>query len=115
HRSNGSNNIIQSASATISGNTASWSAAQDLSATGQGAAIAEIAISSDGTMATAVWNRFDGSNNIVQSASATISGNTASWSAVQDLSVAGQSATGQQITSSSDGTKATAVWSRSNG
>lgn len=102
--------IIQAASATLSGKVASWSSAIDLSAVGGEAAHNQIAISSDGTKATAIWIRSDGSNYIVQTASATISGNSASWSSVTDLSVTGLDGVSPQIALSSDGTKATAVW-----
>ena len=114
-RSDGTNTIVQSASATISAGTATWGAVTDLSATGGDAFEPEIGLSSDGTQATAVWSRYNGTKNIAQSASATISAGTATWSAVTDLSATGQSATYPHIALSSDGTRATAVWSRSNG
>ncbi|MCP4009420.1 MAG: hypothetical protein GY726_07890 [Proteobacteria bacterium] len=116
-RKDGSNWIVQSRSATISGNTATWGAVTtELSASGQDAGDPQIALSSNGTMATAVWYRKDGSNFVVQSRSATISGNTATWGAVTtELSAGGQDAYDPQIALSSDGTKATAVWKRSNG
>ena len=113
-RWDGSNYIVQSRSTTINGNTATWEAVTtDLSASGQNAWIPEISRSSDGTMGTAVWYRFDGSRNIIQSRSATISGNTTTWGAVTtDLSVSGQNAQGAKIALSSDGTRAAAVWFR---
>ena len=92
-----------------------WSAVTDLSAIGQSASVPQIALSSDGTRATVVWYRFNGSNWIVQSASATISAGTASWGAVTDLSAAGRDARIPQVALSSDGTRATAIWLRSNG
>ncbi len=109
-RHDGSSNIVQSTSATISGNTATWGTVTDLSAAGQSALSPQIALSSDGTQATAVWRRWGGSRYIIQSTSATISGNTATWGAVTDLSAAGQHAWNPQITLSSDGTQTTAVW-----
>lgn len=115
YRNNGSNWIIQSATASISGNTANWSAATDLSVEGQDTFTPQLALSSDGTKAAAIWGRSNGSNSIIQSSSAIISGNTASWSSVVDLSASGQNANDPQIALSSDGTKAVAVWSRSNG
>lgn len=107
-----SNFIIQTASATINENVASWSSVTDLSAIGGDAAVPKIALSADGTKATAVWIRHDGSYNIVQAASATISGSVASWSSVSDLSTSGSDSTNPQIALSSDGTKATAIWKR---
>jgi IPTL-CTERM motif len=114
-RFNGSNVIIQSASATITGNTATWASSIDLSVAGQNSTAPQISISSDGTKATAVWDRYNGSNHIIQSASATITGNTATWSIPIDLSGAGRNAIRPQISISSDGTRATAVWERFNG
>jgi alkylated DNA nucleotide flippase Atl1 len=114
-RSNGSVNIIQTASATISGNTATWGAVADLSATGRNADVPQIGLSADGTKATAVWSRFNGSNQIVQTASATVSGNTTTWGTVADLTATGLSANAPQLGLSADGSRATAVWLRSNG
>ncbi len=115
NRSDGVNNIIQSATATINGSTATWSAPQDLSSAGQDASSPRVAISSDGTRAIAVWYRSNGVNDIIQAATATISNNTATWSVVQNLSVVGQSANSPDVEMSEDGTKATVVWTRSNG
>jgi hypothetical protein len=114
-RFNGSNSIVQSASATITGSTATWAAAVDLSASGRNASVPQVTLSADGTKATAVWIRFDGSNNIVQSTSATITGSTATWSAPVDLSAPGQSAAAPQVALSADGTRATAAWARYDG
>ena len=101
--------LVDSAPTSIS-----WSSpANDLSATGQRTASQRIALSADGTKATAIWTRGSStSNQIVQSASATISGNSASWSAPIDLS--GLVTYGAQVSLSSDGTKATAVWREGN-
>jgi len=114
-RLNGINIIIQSASATVSGVSASWGSVADLSATARDAYNPQVGLSSDGTKATAVWYRSNGSNTIIQSASGTVSGGSASWGSVADLSATGQSAFNPQVALSSDGTKATAVWSRSDG
>jgi hypothetical protein len=114
-RSNGSpdfDRIAQSASATISGNTATWSSVTDLSAAGASASENEIALSSDGSKATAVWYRSNGANSIIQSASATISGNTATWSDVNDLSAIGGSAYDPFVELSSDGTVSSVIWYR---
>jgi LPXTG-motif cell wall-anchored protein len=109
----GSNFIVQSASATITGSTATWSTATDLSAPGQNSNDPRVALSADGTKATALWTRFDGSNAIVQSVSATITGSAAAWSSpAVDLSAPGQQANDSQLALSADGTKATAVWTR---
>ena len=112
-RFDGSNDIVQSVSATITGSTATWSTVTNLSAPGQNATGAQVALSADGTKATAIWPRSNGSNRIVQSVSATITGSTATWSTVTDLSAPGQNASFPQVALSADGTKATAVWRRS--
>ena len=70
HRTDGSNTIIQAVAASLSSNVASWVAVTDLSATGQNASFAQIAISSGGLYATSVWQRSNGTNLIVESASA---------------------------------------------
>jgi len=110
YRYNGFDWIVQSASTTISGLTATWGTVKELSAPGGDAYYPQIALSSDGTQAAAVWRRFDGSKFIVQSASATISGATAKWGIATDLSIAGKSAYEPHIDLSSDGTMATIVW-----
>jgi len=116
YRNNGSNDIAQSASATINGNVATWGSVTDLSVSGKDVrGHLEIDLSSDGTKATAVWARYNGTDDIIQSASATISGNTATWGSVSDLSAVGEGASQADIAISLDGTKATAAWYRYNG
>jgi len=106
-RSNGTNFIVQAATRPPGG---SFGAAVDLSATGQSAFDPRIAIAPDGT-ATAVWQRFNGANNIIQAAARPSGG---SFGAPVDLSATGQDAFRPQIEIAPDGT-ATAVWYRSNG
>ena len=72
-------------------------------------------LSADGTKATAIWTSYDGSSTIVQSVSATITGSTATWSTVANLSAPGQYAFGPQVVLSADGTTATAIWSSYDG
>ena len=84
--------------------------ASDVSAPGQDASDPQIATAPDGT-ATAVWYRFDGTNNIIQAATRPPGG---SFGAPVDLSATGQNATNPQIATAPDGA-ATAVWERSNG
>ncbi len=64
-RSNGINRIIQAATRPPGG---SFAAPVDLSAPGQDALLAQIATSPDG-VATAVWQRSNGTNSLIQSAS----------------------------------------------
>jgi hypothetical protein len=106
-RWNGSHNIIQS---STSQNGGAWSAPVDLSATGGDAGDPQVTVSSTG-LVTAVWYRYDGSNNIIQSSTPESGG---AWSTPEDLSATGGSAYEPQVTVSSTGL-VTAVWTRDNG
>ena len=88
----------------------SWSTPIDLSESGRGAYYPDLTMSSDGTRLTAVWQRFNGTEEIVQTASSTNGGS--SWGPTTNLSAAGGSASEVQITGSTDGTKLTAIWRR---
>jgi hypothetical protein len=109
YRSNGTNNIVQSAVRPASSGT--WQAPVDLSEPGQNALFPQIAVDPQGT-AIAVWQRFDGANFIVQAAVRPAS--TGVWQAPVDLSVAGQSASSPQVAVDPQG-NAVAAWSRFNG
>ena len=106
-RSNGTNSIIQAATRPPGG---SFGIPVDLSAPGQNASGPRVMTVPDGTT-TAVWERSDGSNNIIQAATRPPGG---TFGAPVDLSAPGQDALLPQIASSLDGV-ATAVWQRSNG
>ena len=106
-RYDGSNNIVQ---ASTSLNGAPWSTPADLSATGQHAFEPQVTVDGSG-LATAVWYRHSGINNIVQ---ASTSLNGAPWSTPADLSATGQTAYAPQVTVDGSGL-ATAVWVRSDG
>ena len=82
----------------------------NLSAPGQNADYPQIAIAADGT-ATAVWKRYTGAGDAVQSATRPAGG---SFGTPVNLSASGQSADHPQIAVSPDGT-ATAVWYAYNG
>ena len=106
-RFDGTNFIVQAAARAAGG---SFGAPQDLSAAGQNASFPEVAVDGQGN-AIAVWQRFDGTNFIVQAAARAAGG---SFGAPQDLSAAGQKANDPQV--AVDGQdNAIAVWSRSNG
>ncbi len=107
YRFNGSNTIIQAATRPPGG---SFAAPVDLSAPGQDAFVPQITTAPDGT-AIAVWQRFNGSNTIIQAATRPPGG---SFEAPEDLSATGQNAFSPEITTAPDGTT-TAVWTRSNG
>ncbi|MGZ6638599.1 MAG: hypothetical protein ACXVII_37790 [Solirubrobacteraceae bacterium] len=106
-RSDGTNTIVQAAARAAGG---SFGAPQDLSAAGQKAGFPEVALDGQGN-AIAVWQRFDGTNFIMQAAVRAAGG---SFGAPQDLSAAGQTANDPQVAVDGRG-NAIAVWSRSNG
>ena len=106
-RFDGTNFIVQAAARAASG---SFGAAQDVSAAGQKAGFPEVAVDGQGN-AIAVWQRFDGTNFIVQAAARAAGG---SFGSPQDLSAAGQTANDPQVAVDGQG-NAIAVWSRSNG
>ena len=81
-RSDGSNSIVQ---VSTSLNGAAWSTPVDVSAAGHNAYLPQIIVDGSG-LATVVWERFDGSNEIVQ---ASFSVNGAAWSTPINLSTAG--------------------------
>ena len=112
---NAGNVLIHTASATLTGNAATWSTPATISASGQNASGPQLGLSSDGTLATALWQRSNGTHMIIQAISATISGNTATWDSITDVSATGQSAYEPQFKLTPDGARATAVWRRSNG
>ena len=101
-----------SSSATISGNKAVWGYPIDIS-TNQEAnqSSIKIALSNDGTKATAVWIAPDGANWKIQSASATISDRTAAWGSVDNIYSGFEGAIDSlQLVLSDDGTMATVLW-----
>jgi hypothetical protein len=106
-RSDGSSSIVQVSERPAGGG---WSEPEDVSAAGQDASAPQIALNPVGD-AVAVWQRWDGSNEIVQ-ASARRVGNP--WSPAQDLSAAGGSAFTPAVAIDATG-GAVAVWRRSNG
>jgi Divergent InlB B-repeat domain len=106
-RSNGTNFIVQSSFRPAGG---VFAAPVDLSATGKDAGNPEVAFDGSGN-AVAVWARFDGSNNIVQSAFRPAGG---AFAAPVDISATGQSALLPKVKFDSSG-NALAIWSRLNG
>jgi hypothetical protein len=106
-RSDGTNTRIESANRTPSG---PWSSAQILSDPGQSASSPQVAVDPSGN-ALAVWTRFDGTTDRIQSAFRTAGG---SFSAPVTVSDAGGSATGPVVSMDSSG-KAVVAWSRFDG
>jgi hypothetical protein len=98
----------------------SFGAPQDLSAAGQKAGFAEVAVDGQGN-AIAVWSRFDGTNFIVQAAARAADSRRrwryftpkrgGSFGAPQDLSAASQDAFNPQVAFDGQG-NAIAVWHR---
>src|SRR5262245_45110046 len=79
--------------------TPTWLAPVNLSEAGQGAFAPQVASDAQGD-AVAVWQRFNGSNEIIQAATKPAGG---SWQAPVNLSDAGQSAFAPQVASDAQG------------
>jgi hypothetical protein len=108
-RSNGANNIIQERRITSAG--AVDATTNDLSAILQDADEPRIAVGPDGT-ATAVWNRSNGTNTIIQERRIAAGGTPDAMT--NDLSATGRNADSAQPAVDSDGV-ATVVWARFDG
>ena len=104
---NGTNWVVQSATRQAGGN---WTAAATRLAAGQNARSPRIALDAAGN-AVALWERFNGTNWIVQSATRPAGG---TWSTAANRSAAGRDARRPQIVVDATGT-AIAAWERSNG
>lgn len=103
--------VVQTRSATLVGNTATWGPVTTLADVTYTASDPDVEVSADGTRATAVWWRFNGSRRVMQSRSATIAGNVASWGAVSNLSDSTLDVINvPRLVLSADGGTATAVW-----
>lgn len=110
-RFDGKTEIIQARSGTISGTTSSWGSVTDLSAVGFNSTEATVAVSADGTRATAVWGRVVAPRvTVVRTRSATISGNVASWGGSTALTPMNKVARSPLIALSADGSRASAAW-----
>ncbi len=106
-QSDGSNQVVKAATRPPGG---VFQNLTTLSQPGQDAANPRIAIAADGT-ATAVWQRSDGANQVIQAATRPPGG---TFAVAEDLSEPGQDAFLPQIAFDPDGTS-TVVWRRSNG
>lgn len=103
------------ASLSVPAEAVTFSSISDLTAAGTDALDPEVAVSTDGSRATAVWLRTEGGDDLVQTRSATVVGGTAQWGPVATLSAPGADASSPEVAVSTDGTRATVVWSRYNG
>ncbi|HWO83999.1 MAG TPA: glycosyl hydrolase [Solirubrobacterales bacterium] len=109
NRFDGANWVVQGQRLSPAG--AADGAAFNLSASGRSAAQPQVAIDAAG-VATAVWERYDGSNFVIQARRVSAAGAPAA-STVQ-LSSGGRDAADPQLALSPDG-DATVLWSRSDG
>ncbi len=110
-RHNGSSWIIQARTRPAGSGT--FGAVVDLSTAGQSAKDPQLAVGSDGAI-TVIWLRSNGSHDIVQARTRPAGSNT--FSAAEDLSVAGQDAYFPQLAVAAGAAGATTViWTRSNG
>jgi hypothetical protein len=106
-RYNGANYIVEAATKTSG---APWLPAQELSAAGQDAFSADVAVDPAGN-AAAVWQRSNGTNQIIETATRTPG---ALWLPAKELSAAGENAFGAHVAVDQAG-NAVAGWIRSNG
>jgi hypothetical protein len=102
---------IEATASTDGGNT--WTAPTALSAAGGDAFLAQVTSSADGQRRTAIWYRWNGANDVVQTSTTSDAG--ATWSAPVDVSSLGVQADGPQLTSSADGLDLVAAWYSSDG
>ena len=106
-RYDGTNFVVQ---ASFSLNGAAWSSPVNVSVAGQAASNSQITVDGSGR-ASAVWFRFDGTNEIVQASNSL---NGAAWSAPVNLFTAGQNVYDLAIAADGSGF-ATAVWTEFDG
>ena len=105
--------VVVGRSAAISGSTAAWGSAQQISDQGTCVEEPELGMSSSGGLVTVVWSKAStGGVTIIRTRTGTVSGTTASWGGITDLSAPGFSSKNAAIAVSADGTKATVVWAR---
>lgn len=107
--------LVQTRSATIVAGAAQWGSVVTLSNAGADAQDPQVAVSADGTRATAVWSRYNGTTWAVQSRSAVVSGDTSRWGVTSQLSansLVNDVAENPQVDLSDDGEIAEAVWQR---
>jgi hypothetical protein len=109
--------VVESSSASVAGNAASWGAVTRLSSPSGPVGQPRIALSADGTRAFAVWERYPPSATrsvcrSVVGSSAAISGSTASWGSVQQVSDQGSCVEDPELGMSASGGSVTVVWGK---
>lgn len=110
----GVDTVIKAATATVSDGTSTWSATQDLTSGGEDASVPQLVVSADGASATAIWQRTSGSDVVVETRSASIASNIASWGATTALS-SGVDATAPQLAANTDASLVSAIWVANDG
>ncbi len=99
--------VIQARVATMSGGIATWGPLEDFAAST--AEPPAVALDTDGTHATVVWD--GGAGDFIRARSATVSGNSATWGITRTVSgVLPPGFTDPDVALSAAGDRATAVW-----
>jgi hypothetical protein len=110
--------VVESSSATIAGNVASWGGVTRLSSTSGPVENPRVSLSADGTRAYAAWERYSPTSSrqipcrSVVGRSAAVTGQTASWGSVQQISDRGSCTEDPDIGMSSSGGTVTVVWAK---
>lgn len=107
--SGGGQFVIQTASASLTGNQAVWASMHPISSVSAQTYPPQLGLSANGERATVAWSHTAIPNPVVKTASATVAGNIADWSEAKVLSAAGAN-TSPAVGVSADGTQATAIW-----
>lgn len=111
-RYNGSHWIMQTRSAAIGAGLPSWEPVIELSASGQPAKYPALDMDATASHALAAWIRSNGTHDIVQVRTATLSAATVNWSPTADLSLTGHSADHTDAAIAATGSRAAVVWER---
>ena len=106
---------IESSSASVFGNVASWGSSTNVSGDAKGFRRHILSVSTDGSKALSTWVRVVGSKLVVQGASGVLSGASQLWGGVFDISASDQSATGSTGDLAADGSLAILGWLQNNG
>lgn len=109
------NNVLYSATGAATGSAVAWSSPLALSEPGRSASDGVIELAGDGTNATSIWRRNNGSQEVIQSSSAPTADDAADWTEAIDLSNAASSAFRPELGLSSNGHTAVGVWYTSDG
>ena len=100
--------VVESSSATIAGNVASWGGVTRLSNASGPVEHPRLSLSADGTRAYAVWERYPPTSSrslcrVVVGRSAAVTGDTASWGSIQQISDQGSCTEDPEVGISSSG------------